>query len=105
MTFGAFIAHDKRQNKPSFVYFYIHLLRILNMIRFKLKELIAQKEFQTGQRIMVKDIADATGLNRTTISKLMNTRGASTSTDNIDKLCDFFDCEVSDVIERVILEQ
>ncbi|BBN59230.1 helix-turn-helix domain-containing protein [Hydrogenovibrio marinus] len=38
---------------------------------------------------------------RVTLSKLINQKGYSTTTENIDKLCDFFDCEVQDVMQKV----
>lgn len=71
------------------------------MIRFKIREMIAQKEFEGAGRIKIGDIADSTGINRMTISKLINHQGSNTVTENIDKLCRFFDCRVEDLIEYV----
>lgn len=71
------------------------------MLRFKLKELIAQKEFAEDRQITIKEIAEETGINRMTLSKIINHKGYSTVTDNIDKLCIYFDCSVSDLVERV----
>ena len=71
------------------------------MLRIKLKNLIAQREFETGSRITITDIAEATGINRMTLSKMANHRGYSTRTDNLDKLCAFFKCRVDDLIEYV----
>jgi putative transcriptional regulator len=71
------------------------------MIRYKLKELIAQKEFEDGQRLMVKDIAEETGINRMTLSKILNHKGYNTTTDKLDKLAEYFDCEIGDLVERV----
>ena len=71
------------------------------MVRYKLKELIAQKEFDSGQRLMIKDIAEATGINRMTLSKILNQKGYNTTTDKLDKLSEFFDCQIGDVVERV----
>jgi len=71
------------------------------MIRFKLQELIAEKQFKDGRRVTMTELSEATGINRVTLSKLVNHRGYSTVTDNIDKLCKFFGCEVSDVMEYV----
>lgn len=71
------------------------------MIRFKLKELIAEKEFQEKRRVLVKEISDATGINRVTISKLLNNKDYNTTLEKVEKLCDFFDCEIADLIERV----
>ncbi|MGE4499535.1 MAG: helix-turn-helix domain-containing protein [Hydrogenovibrio sp.] len=71
------------------------------MIRYKLKERIADKEFKDGARLMVKDIAEATGINRMTLSKILNQKGYNTTTDKLDKLAEYFDCEIGDLVERV----
>jgi putative transcriptional regulator len=74
------------------------------MIRYKLKELIAQKEFEDGKRLMIKDLADETGINRMTLSKILNHKGYNTTTDKLDKIAEFFDCQIGDLIERVKIE-
>ena len=74
------------------------------MIRFKLKELIALKEREEGRRIGLQEIADATDIHRTTLSKLQNPNGYNTNTENLDKLCTYFGCELSDLAEHVALE-
>ena len=71
------------------------------MIRFRLAELIADAQFKTGRRITMKEISEATGINRMTLSRMTNVRGYSTSTDTIDKLCAFFACDVSDLVQFV----
>jgi putative transcriptional regulator len=71
------------------------------MIRFKLKELIAKKEFLDGKRITLKHIAETTGINRMTLTKINTQPGYSTSTDTLNKLCTFFNCEISDLIEYI----
>lgn len=68
------------------------------MIRFKLKELIADKEFSGGKRVTVKEISELTGIGRGTLSKMINQKGANTTLDNIDRLCKFFNCEIQDVV-------
>jgi len=68
------------------------------VIRFLLKELIAEYEFRTGTSLSINDIAEATGIHRATISKIMNERGCVTRSDNVDKLCKFFGCKVEDVM-------
>lgn len=74
------------------------------MIRFKLAEMIEKRQFETGRRVTVSEVAEATGLNRMTLSKILNQRGYSTATDTLDKLCKFFDCKVEDLIEFVAEE-
>ena len=71
------------------------------MIRFKLKELIAEKEFQEGRRVMISEIAEQTGIARTTLSRILNQPGWSTRTEYVDRLCAFFDCRVEELLEYV----
>lgn len=71
------------------------------MIRFRLNEMISEKAFREGRRITISEVSSATGINRMTLSKLINHRGYSTVTDNLDKLCAYFDCSLSDLAEYV----
>ncbi|TAM43578.1 MAG: XRE family transcriptional regulator [Gammaproteobacteria bacterium] len=71
------------------------------MLRFKIKELIAKKEFAEGKRITIGDVADATGLHRMTLSKMINQRGYNTGTEHLDRLCAYFGCQVGDLVEYV----
>ena len=56
------------------------------MIRFRLKELIADKEFRERRVITMVEIANATGINRMTLSNIANHAGYSTVTDNLDQI-------------------
>lgn len=47
------------------------------------------------------ELSIVTGINRVTLSKMVNHRGYSTVTDNIDQLCKFFGCKVGEVMEYV----
>lgn len=71
------------------------------MIRYHMKELIAEKEFNEKRRITIGEIAKETGINRMTLSKLINHQGSSTVTDNLDKLCYYFQCEIEQLVTHV----
>ena len=71
------------------------------MIRFRLAEMIEKKQFAEGRRITVNEVATATGLNRMTLSKLLNHKGYGTGTETIDKLCHYFGCSVNDLMEHL----
>ncbi len=71
------------------------------MIRFKLGEQIEKKQFAEGRRITVLEIAEATGVNRMTLSKILNQKGYSTGTDILDRLCLHFGCRIEDLVEHV----
>lgn len=71
------------------------------MIRVKLKEALVEKEFRDGIKLTMKDVAEATGVHTVTLSKIAKNRGYNPSLETIDKLCEFFDCDVSDLLVRV----
>lgn len=71
------------------------------MIRFRLKELQANKEFRENRVITLTEMAKETGIHRATLSKIANERGYSTGSDNVDRLCNYFGCEVGELMEYV----
>ena len=71
------------------------------MIRFLINELLSEKQFKEGRRITLIEVSEATGINRMTLSKMINYKSYSTVTDNLDKLCIFFNCKIEDLIEHV----
>ena len=70
------------------------------MIRFKLKEQMAEKEFQQARRITLLEVADATGIGRITLSRMLKP-GAVVRTDTLDTLCAYFGCRLEDLAEFV----
>jgi putative transcriptional regulator len=71
------------------------------MIRFRITELLAEKQFKDGRRVTISELSEATGINRGSLSKMVNQKGYSTVTNNIDMLCAFFDCKVEDLMEYI----
>lgn len=71
------------------------------MIRYRLRELMAERQFRTGARLTFDEVAKETGIHRTTLSKIANLRSYNTTTDNIDKLCRFFQCQVGELMEYI----
>ena len=74
------------------------------MIRFRLRELMADKAFKENRRITFDEISSETGVNRTSMSKMVNQRGYNTTTDNLDRLCRYFGCSVAELAEYVELD-
>lgn len=72
-----------------------------DVIRFLLKERIAEKEFLEKRRITLEEVAKSIGISRNTLSRITSTYGYSTTTDVVDKLCGYFACPVSGIIEHV----
>jgi putative transcriptional regulator len=83
----------------------LEMLRLCNyddwMIRFKLQERIADLAFRQQRRITLDEVAEATGIHRTTLSRLNRPTGANVTTDNLDRLCHFLGCGLNDLVEYV----
>jgi putative transcriptional regulator len=71
------------------------------VIRFKLGEQLEKKQFRDSRRIKLQEVSDATAINRSTLSKLLNQKGYSTGTDVLDRLCTYFECSISDLVEHM----
>lgn len=70
-------------------------------IKFKLKERIADLEFRERRVVSIKEIAEATGIHRVTLSKLANNKRYNVGVDSLDKLCAYFKCELGEIAEYV----
>lgn len=64
------------------------------MIQVLLTELMAQKGRQEGRRITYEEVSRATGIHRTTLTKIADPRGHNVRTDIVDKLCVYFEVPV-----------
>ena len=73
----------------------------MKMIRFRLRALMESKSFRERRRITYQEITKATGIGPTTLSSIAARPGYVTNTDVLDKLCTFFDCSISDIVEHV----
>lgn len=71
------------------------------MLRFKLQERIADLEFRERRRVSHAEIAEATGVGRTTLSKLVNQFDVNVRSEVIDKLCDYFKCPIEDLVQHI----
>lgn len=71
------------------------------MIRFKLKELLAEKIFREGRKINLDELAETTKINKSTLSRISSVRGYNTTTENINRLCRYFGCPVGKLMEYV----
>ena len=71
------------------------------MIRFKLKELMAEKSFNDSQRVTFDMVAKATGIHRTTLTKIANKKGYNAKVEVVDKLCAYFNVGFDELMVRV----
>jgi putative transcriptional regulator len=65
------------------------------MIVIKLDDLIWERKTTADA------IAKATGLGSSTISKLRNSKNANISINTLDKLCKYFNCKLTDLIDYI----
>ena len=65
------------------------------MIIIKLYDLVWKHKVKGYQ------IAEATGLSTATISKLMRGENIDVKLSTINKLCEFFNCKLSDILEYI----
>lgn len=70
-------------------------------VQFRLKELIAIKERKQGEKITYRTINSATGINMNTLTAMSNNKMDMVGLSTIDRLCDFFECEIGDLLIRV----
>ncbi|MCQ2755083.1 MAG: helix-turn-helix transcriptional regulator [bacterium] len=65
------------------------------MIVIKLDDLMWER------RTTAEAIAKATGLGSSTISKLRNSKNTNISINTLDKLCRYFNCKLTDLIDYI----
>jgi putative transcriptional regulator len=68
------------------------------MIHLQIKELIAAKTAQWGRRVTISEVAEATGISRMTLNRMMRHQGYNTITDHLDKLCTYFQCDLNELV-------
>ena len=53
------------------------------------------------KRLKISDVAKDTGINRGTISRLYNETATRIDIEVIDQLCDYFDIELNELLEKI----
>lgn len=71
------------------------ILELESVIKCHLSRLMGE------QKLKVIDVARETGLNRNTVTLLYKETATRVDLEAIDKLCDYFNCEVGELLERV----
>jgi putative transcriptional regulator len=71
------------------------------VIRFHLKRLISDWEFREGRRLSIGELAEKSLVTRPTLSRILNQKGFNTTTENLGRLCAFFNCRIEDLVEYV----
>jgi len=67
------------------------------MIRFLLKDRMSEKSFTEKRRITLDEVSRETSISKNTLSRISSTWGYNTTTDNLDRLCKYFGCSLTDI--------
>jgi putative transcriptional regulator len=71
------------------------------MIRFKLPQRMADLSQKVGRRLTLDDVSEATGIHRTTLSRMNRLEGTNVTTDNLDRLCHYLGCDLHELVEYI----
>ena len=76
-------------------FIYTHVHASCAVIRCHLSRLMGER------KLKIVDVARETGLHRNTVTLLYRETASRIDLDAVDKLCELFDCEVGELLERV----
>ncbi|MGP1717881.1 MAG: helix-turn-helix domain-containing protein [Methylophilus sp.] len=68
------------------------------MIYVELKSVILKKQLAWGRTITITEIADASGISRMTLHRMLKDQSYNASTDHLNKLCAYLQCELYDLV-------
>ena len=71
------------------------------VIQYRLWELWGERRRAEKRPVTVEEIAQATGISRGTLSRLLNDPGYVTTTRVVDKLCEYFGCQPGDLLVHI----
>jgi putative transcriptional regulator len=71
------------------------------MIIVKFKQCLEDKERLDDKKISLEEVAIQSGIGRATLTRIVNKIGYNAELNVVDKLCDYFDCEIADLLYRV----
>ncbi len=68
-------------------------------ININLKQLIFKKQLEENKSISVVEVVKKTGISHRTISMYLQNKNHNITAKNIEKLCRYFNCEISDLLD------
>jgi putative transcriptional regulator len=71
----------------------------IDLIVYKIKELIEARPLHKGRKVTLSYLAEQVGIQSSAMSKIANNKGYNTSMTTVDRLCEFFDCKIEDLVE------
>ena len=74
---------------------------IMAKFRARVEELTLKKGVKRGSRVTQKEVAEASGVPITTLSRLSNNPAARMDADTVLKLMRYFECTLDELIEVI----
>lgn len=71
------------------------------MIQIQIKQLLAVKQQQLGKKITLTEVSEKTGISRMTLYRAINFSDYGLTTDTLDKLCGFFQCDLGELVTYI----
>lgn len=68
------------------------------MIYVELKSVILKKQLAWGRTVTITEIADASGISRMTLHRMLKDRTYNASTDHLNKLCAYLQCDLHELV-------
>jgi putative transcriptional regulator len=69
-----------------------------SVIYVELKSVILKKQLAWGRTITITEIADASGISRMTLHRMLKDQTYNASTDHLNKLCAYLQCDLYELI-------
>lgn len=67
-------------------------------LKFRIRELMAERERKTGESVTYETINEAAKVSPNTLSRLANNKAGMVGIGTIERLLDYFDCDVADLV-------
>ena len=71
------------------------------MIKFRFNEMLGDKIKRDGELVSLADVSRATGISKNALSHMSREQLTRINFDTLDALCDYFECNPGDLLEKV----
>ncbi len=71
------------------------------MIRVLLVQQLDNKSFKEKRKITLAEVSKQTGISRATLTRIANTPGYTCTTETINALCKYFECEPGELLQYI----
>ena len=68
------------------------------MITLQIQDLIFKKQVAWRRKVTLVEIAEATGISRMTLHRMIKDNSYNASLEHLDKLCAYFQCEIAELV-------